>query len=219
MVPFVTGPSYHDHHHSHNAGNFAGSCYLWDLMLDTNVPYMNDFLKNWWHKLSSCMINLLLSVITSCSPRFFRVRLFLQGFLIVRVNAVPLFLVLANQSIRHWNGWMSWKCCSYLLCYRGCDQYHGWHSSPFSSISPREKHPLASPVRCSWRIWSDRASIFYTRSASPALIPINHAIPCTAHRPPISGDLPVNLPAVSAELWVARSHFSTRVSTRLSSLL
>jgi hypothetical protein len=50
IIPFVTGPSYHDHHHSHNIGNFAGSCYLWDLMLDTNVPYMNDFLKNWFEK-------------------------------------------------------------------------------------------------------------------------------------------------------------------------
>jgi sterol desaturase/sphingolipid hydroxylase (fatty acid hydroxylase superfamily) len=46
VIPLVAGPSYHDHHHSHNVGNYAGSCYFWDLVLDTNVPYMDDFLKS-----------------------------------------------------------------------------------------------------------------------------------------------------------------------------
>lgn len=46
IVPLVIGPSYHDHHHSHNVGNYAGSCYFWDLMLDTNTVYMDEFLKN-----------------------------------------------------------------------------------------------------------------------------------------------------------------------------
>ena len=44
-MPFIVGPSYHDHHHSHNTGNFSGSCYLWDLMLDTGEDYFKVFLK------------------------------------------------------------------------------------------------------------------------------------------------------------------------------
>lgn len=46
VLPFIKGAAYHDHHHSHNVGNYSGSLYLWDLMLDTNVPYMDNFLKN-----------------------------------------------------------------------------------------------------------------------------------------------------------------------------
>ena len=46
VLPFIKGAAYHDHHHSHNVGNYSGSLYLWDLILDTNVPYMDDFLKN-----------------------------------------------------------------------------------------------------------------------------------------------------------------------------
>jgi sterol desaturase/sphingolipid hydroxylase (fatty acid hydroxylase superfamily) len=46
VIPFVSGPSYHDHHHSNNVGNFSGSCYLWDVLLDTNQEYMDDFLKS-----------------------------------------------------------------------------------------------------------------------------------------------------------------------------
>ena len=55
IAPFISGPSYHDHHHSHNIGNYAGSCYLWDLALDSNTHYMDNFLKNWsvWIKLTS----------------------------------------------------------------------------------------------------------------------------------------------------------------------
>jgi len=44
VLPLVTGPSYHDHHHSNNVGNFAGSCYLWDLIFNTNEEYMNNFI-------------------------------------------------------------------------------------------------------------------------------------------------------------------------------
>jgi sterol desaturase/sphingolipid hydroxylase (fatty acid hydroxylase superfamily) len=45
VLPFVFGSNYHDHHHSDNVGNMGGSCYLWDLMLDTNVPYVDKYLK------------------------------------------------------------------------------------------------------------------------------------------------------------------------------
>lgn len=38
-LPLVSGPSFHDHHHSHNIGNFAGSCYFWDVMLGTSSNY------------------------------------------------------------------------------------------------------------------------------------------------------------------------------------
>jgi len=46
VLPFIAGPSHHDHHHSMNVGNYAGSCYLWDFALDTNVHYMDKFLKS-----------------------------------------------------------------------------------------------------------------------------------------------------------------------------
>ena len=46
MLPFVLGPCYHDHHHSHNVGNYSGSCYLWDLMLGTGDHFFVDFLKD-----------------------------------------------------------------------------------------------------------------------------------------------------------------------------
>ena len=39
------GPSYHDHHHSHNVGNYSGSCYLWDLILGTGDHFFKQFLK------------------------------------------------------------------------------------------------------------------------------------------------------------------------------
>lgn len=45
VLPLVSGPSYHDHHHSNNVGNFAGSCYFWDLMLGTSDPYWKEYLK------------------------------------------------------------------------------------------------------------------------------------------------------------------------------
>jgi sterol desaturase/sphingolipid hydroxylase (fatty acid hydroxylase superfamily) len=45
VLPFVSGASYHDHHHSHNVGNYAGSCYIWDLLLGTNKEYMKQWLK------------------------------------------------------------------------------------------------------------------------------------------------------------------------------
>jgi len=32
-MPLISGASFHDHHHSVNIGNFAGSCILWDVML------------------------------------------------------------------------------------------------------------------------------------------------------------------------------------------
>lgn len=46
VMPLIAEPSYHDYHHSHNVGNYAASCYLWDVLCDTNVHYINDFLKN-----------------------------------------------------------------------------------------------------------------------------------------------------------------------------
>lgn len=45
VVPLVAEASYHDHHHSHNVGNFGGNFYIWDLLFDTSGPYMDDFLK------------------------------------------------------------------------------------------------------------------------------------------------------------------------------
>jgi len=45
VLPFVMGPTYHDHHHSNNVGNFGGSCYFWDFVFDTNVIFMDNFLK------------------------------------------------------------------------------------------------------------------------------------------------------------------------------
>jgi sterol desaturase/sphingolipid hydroxylase (fatty acid hydroxylase superfamily) len=46
VMPFVADPSYHDYHHSHNVGNFAANCYVWDVLFDTNVEYMDKYLKN-----------------------------------------------------------------------------------------------------------------------------------------------------------------------------
>ena len=46
MLPFVIGPCYHDHHHSHNVGNYSGSCYLWDLVLGTGEHFFTEFLKS-----------------------------------------------------------------------------------------------------------------------------------------------------------------------------
>jgi len=40
----VAGPSYHDHHHSKNVGNYAGSCYFWDIMLETGETYFDEML-------------------------------------------------------------------------------------------------------------------------------------------------------------------------------
>jgi methylsterol monooxygenase/4-alpha-methyl-delta7-sterol-4alpha-methyl oxidase len=45
VIPLISGPSFHDHHHSSNVGNYAGSCYFWDLMLDTSLPYFNEYLR------------------------------------------------------------------------------------------------------------------------------------------------------------------------------
>lgn len=45
VLPFVGGPSFHDHHHSNNVGNYAGSCYLWDLMLGTSDHYWKQILE------------------------------------------------------------------------------------------------------------------------------------------------------------------------------
>ena len=47
VMPFVADPSYHDYHHSHNVGNFAANCYVWDVLFHTNVEYMDSYLKNW----------------------------------------------------------------------------------------------------------------------------------------------------------------------------
>jgi len=44
ILPMVSGPSYHDHHHSNNVGNFAGSIYFWDVMMGTSDAYFDDFL-------------------------------------------------------------------------------------------------------------------------------------------------------------------------------
>ena len=45
VLPLVSGPSFHDHHHSNNVGNYAGSCYLWDVLLGTSDHYFKVFLE------------------------------------------------------------------------------------------------------------------------------------------------------------------------------
>ena len=46
VLPLVSGPSFHDHHHSHNVGNFSGSCYFWDLIFGTSAHYWQEELKH-----------------------------------------------------------------------------------------------------------------------------------------------------------------------------
>ena len=45
MFPFIIGPAFHDHHHSVNVGNYSGSCYLWDLLMNTGEPFFSNYLK------------------------------------------------------------------------------------------------------------------------------------------------------------------------------
>jgi len=45
ILPLVSGPSFHDHHHSMNVGCYAGSCYLWDVLLGTSEHYFKGFLN------------------------------------------------------------------------------------------------------------------------------------------------------------------------------
>ena len=45
VMPFIAGPSFHDHHHSTNSGNFAGSVYILDVLFGTSDLYFDDFLK------------------------------------------------------------------------------------------------------------------------------------------------------------------------------
>jgi sterol desaturase/sphingolipid hydroxylase (fatty acid hydroxylase superfamily) len=45
ILPFVMSPSYHDHHHSHNVGNFAGNIYIWDLLMGTADHFFKEYLK------------------------------------------------------------------------------------------------------------------------------------------------------------------------------
>ena len=39
----IANTSHHDNHHSKNVGNYGGSCYFWDLVLDTYTPYCKEF--------------------------------------------------------------------------------------------------------------------------------------------------------------------------------
>lgn len=43
VFPLIADVSHHDHHHSMNVGNFGGSCYVWDVLFDTYVPYSKDY--------------------------------------------------------------------------------------------------------------------------------------------------------------------------------
>lgn len=45
VLPFVSGASYHDFHHSKNIGNYAGSVYLWDTVFEENTLYWEMFIK------------------------------------------------------------------------------------------------------------------------------------------------------------------------------
>lgn len=39
ILPFQNDSTYHDYHHSHNVGNYAGMHSIWDTIFDTNTDY------------------------------------------------------------------------------------------------------------------------------------------------------------------------------------
>ncbi len=41
ILPLSSKASYHDFHHTMNAGNFAGTVYLWDTIFGTSDVYWN----------------------------------------------------------------------------------------------------------------------------------------------------------------------------------
>ena len=45
VFPFVSGASFHDHHHSTNIGNYGSACYLWDMTMGTGDLYFDQFIK------------------------------------------------------------------------------------------------------------------------------------------------------------------------------
>lgn len=44
VIPLVAEVEFHDNHHSLNVGNYAGSWYIWDVLLGTAGPYLDEFL-------------------------------------------------------------------------------------------------------------------------------------------------------------------------------
>jgi sterol desaturase/sphingolipid hydroxylase (fatty acid hydroxylase superfamily) len=44
VLPLLSEVSYHDDHHSINIGNYAGTCYIWDVLFNTTGPTY-DFVK------------------------------------------------------------------------------------------------------------------------------------------------------------------------------
>jgi len=43
LLPFNTPTQYHDFHHSHNVGNYAGSFMVWDYVFNWNTDYFKHY--------------------------------------------------------------------------------------------------------------------------------------------------------------------------------
>uniref|UniRef100_A0A7S3IH95 Fatty acid hydroxylase domain-containing protein n=1 Tax=Strombidium inclinatum TaxID=197538 RepID=A0A7S3IH95_9SPIT len=43
LIPFGTGPAYHDFHHSANVGNYSSFTSVWDTFWDTNTEFWEEY--------------------------------------------------------------------------------------------------------------------------------------------------------------------------------
>jgi sterol desaturase/sphingolipid hydroxylase (fatty acid hydroxylase superfamily) len=41
IIPFVYAPSYHNHHHSKNDGNYSATVYVFEMLLGTNKSFFD----------------------------------------------------------------------------------------------------------------------------------------------------------------------------------